>query len=171
MSNKSKLLTVLAEQIEHCKAQGFTDAEVAQAVIDSTADWFEDTLSLIGMSPVVINAAAVASTPTRVFGMKESQRTSREVSLRDYDHLAELDSFLEVTEWSNGEGFDLHLSRGEQSINLSWGEWSALLAALGDWIDQPQPESTCPHIVSTDEGTSYCKLAESTAELLAKLRS
>ena len=102
--------------------------------------------------------------------MKESQRTSRFVELRDHDHLAEIDSFLEVTEWSNSEGFDLHLSRGEQSINLSWGEWSALLAALGDWIDQPQP-STCPHIISTDEGTSYCKLAESTAELLAKLRS
>ena len=54
MSNESKLLTVLTEQIEHCKGQDFTDAEIAQAVIDSTADWFEDTLSLIGMSPVVI---------------------------------------------------------------------------------------------------------------------
>jgi len=103
--------------------------------------------------------------------MKESQRTSRLVELRDHDHSAEIDSFLEVTQWSNAEGFDLCLSRGEQSINLSWGEWSALLAGLGDWIDQHQPESTCPHIVSTDEGTSYCKLAESTAELLAKLRS
>jgi len=102
--------------------------------------------------------------------MKESQRTSRFVELRDHDHFAKIDSFLEVTQWSNGEGFDLHLSRGEQSMNLTWGEWSGLLAALGDWIDQHQPESTCPHIISTDEGTSYCKLAESTAELLAKLR-
>lgn len=67
--------------------------------------------------------------------MKESQRTSRWVEIRDHDHLAELDSFLEVTEWSNGEGFDLHMSRGEQSINLSWGEWSALIAALGDWLN------------------------------------
>ena len=101
--------------------------------------------------------------------MKESQRTSRMVELKDYDHTAKTDSFLEVTEWHNGEGFDLHLSRGEPSMNLSWGEWSGLLAALGDWIDQPQTETTCPHIISTDEGTSYCKLAESTAELLAKL--
>ena len=54
MSNQSKLLTVLITQIEHCKAQGFTDAEIAQAVIDLTADWFEDTLSQIGMSPVMI---------------------------------------------------------------------------------------------------------------------
>ena len=103
--------------------------------------------------------------------MKESERTSRMVELKDYDHMAKTDSFLEVTEWSNGEGFDLNLSRGEQSMNLSWGEWSALLAALGDWIDQCQPESVCPHIVSTDEDTSYCKLAESTIkDLLAKLQ-
>jgi hypothetical protein len=54
MSNESKLLTVLTEQIEHCKAQDFTDAEIAQAVIDATADWFEDVFNQIGMSPVVI---------------------------------------------------------------------------------------------------------------------
>jgi len=54
MSNQSKLLTLLAEQIEHCKAQDFTDAEIAQAVIDTTADWFEDVFNQIGMSPVVI---------------------------------------------------------------------------------------------------------------------
>jgi len=54
MSNQSKLLTLLAEQIEHCKAQAFTDAEIAQAVIDATADWFEDVFNQIGMSPVVI---------------------------------------------------------------------------------------------------------------------
>lgn len=54
MSNEFKLLTLLAEQIEHCKAQDFTDAEIAQAVIDATADWFEDVFNQIGMSPVVI---------------------------------------------------------------------------------------------------------------------
>jgi len=54
MSSESKLLTTIALQIEHCKGQDFTDAEIAQAVIDSTADWFEDTLRRIGMSPVMI---------------------------------------------------------------------------------------------------------------------
>jgi hypothetical protein len=54
MSNQSKLLTLLAEQIEHCKAQDFTDTEISQAVIDTTADWFEDVFNQIGMSPVVI---------------------------------------------------------------------------------------------------------------------
>jgi len=37
MSNESKLLTVLTEQIEHCKAQDFTDAEIAQAVTQVSA--------------------------------------------------------------------------------------------------------------------------------------
>ena len=54
MSNQSHLLTTLTEQIEHCKAQEYTDADTAQAVIDATADWFEDSLSRIGMSPVMI---------------------------------------------------------------------------------------------------------------------
>lgn len=101
--------------------------------------------------------------------MKESKRTSRFVELENYDHTAKGDDFLEVTEWSNAEGFDLHISRGEQTISLTWGEFTAMQAALGDWIEQPA--STCPHIVSSDEGTSYCKLAEKTAELLARLKS
>lgn len=100
--------------------------------------------------------------------MKEHKRTSRWVELKKYEHTAKCDDFLEVTEWANGEGFDLHLSRGEQVISMTWGEFTAMQKALGDWIDQP--ESTCPHIVSSEEGTSYCKLAEKTAELLSRLR-
>lgn len=101
--------------------------------------------------------------------MKESKRTSRFVELQTYDHTASGSDFLEVTEWSNAEGFDLHLSRGEQYLSLTWGEFTALQKALGDWIDQPN--STCPYIISSDEGTSYCRLAEKTADLLAKLRA
>jgi hypothetical protein len=101
--------------------------------------------------------------------MKESKRTSRWIDLEEYDCTAKGDDFLEVTEWTNGEGFDLHISRGEQTISLTWGEFTALQTALGDWIDQPK--TTCPHIISLDEGTSYCKLAEKTAELLNKLKS
>jgi hypothetical protein len=103
---------------------------------------------------------------------KESKRTSRWVDLDDYDHTTKPGEFLEVTEWSNGEGFDLHISRSEQTISLTWGEFSALQAALGDWIDQPKEEGDiCPHIYTSDEGTSYCKLAVQTADLLAKLSS
>ena len=37
--------------------------------------------------------------------------------------------FIEVTEWSNGEGFDISLSSkscGAQAIQLTWGEYKAL---------------------------------------------
>lgn len=101
--------------------------------------------------------------------MKQSTRTSRFVELKNYNIDSKGDDFLEVTEWSNSEGFDIHLSRGHQWLSLTWEEFTALQQALGNWIDQP--DSTCPHIVSSDEGTSYCKLAEQTAELLAKLRA
>ena len=48
-------------------------------------------------------------------------------SLREFDHLAKPDDFIEVSLWHNGEGFDAHLSsHAEQSIRLSWGEFKAL---------------------------------------------
>lgn len=36
--------------------------------------------------------------------------------------------FLEVTEWSNGEGYDIHIfdSQGERQIQLSWGQFEAM---------------------------------------------
>jgi hypothetical protein len=101
--------------------------------------------------------------------MKESQRTCRFVELKNYNIDRKGDDFLEVTEWTNAEGFDIHLSRGHQSLSMTWEEFTALQKALGDWIEQPN--STCPHIVSSDEGANYCKLAEKTAGLLAKLRA
>lgn len=101
--------------------------------------------------------------------MKESQRTCRYVELKNYNIDRKGDEFLEVTEWTNGEGFDVHISRGEQSISLTWEEFTALQETLGDWIEQPN--EMCPYIITSDEGTSYCKLAEQTADLLAKLRS
>lgn len=82
------------------------------------------------------------------------------------------DDFLEVTEWSNGEGFDLQINRNNlgQFISMTWGEFTALQAALGDWIDPPeQDDKPCPYVVSSDEGTSYCKLGVQTADLLSKL--
>jgi hypothetical protein len=101
--------------------------------------------------------------------MKETKRISRFVELKDYNIDCKGNDFLEVTEWTNSEGFDLHLSRGHQSLSLTWEEFTALQKALGDWIEQLN--STCPHIVTSDEGTSYCKLAEKTADFLAKLRA
>jgi len=45
-----------------------------------------------------------------------------------YDYSASDDSFIEVTEWYNCEGFDVMLSTqsGEQRMSFSWGEYKAL---------------------------------------------
>jgi hypothetical protein len=50
------------------------------------------------------------------------------VQLEDYDHTAKIDDFLEVTEWSNGKGFDLHINHNNlgQFISMTWGEFTAL---------------------------------------------
>ena len=53
-------------------------------------------------------------------------------AIKEYDWFAKESDFLEVTEWHNGEGIDIHLSsaRAEQCISITWGEWEALLALV-----------------------------------------
>ena len=65
------------------------------------------------------------------------QRNARFNCLAKYDHFAKPDDFIEVTEWYNGEGFDVQLSTsaGEQRMSFSWGEYQALKATLGDWFE------------------------------------
>lgn len=49
------------------------------------------------------------------------------VPLKEFDHFAKVDAFIEVSLWHNGEGFDTHLSSyGDQSFKLTWGEFKAL---------------------------------------------
>lgn len=49
------------------------------------------------------------------------------VLLKEFDHLAKPDDFIEVSLWHNGEGFDAHCSsHGEQSFHLTWGQFKAL---------------------------------------------
>ena len=40
--------------------------------------------------------------------------------------------FLEVTEWTNGEGYDIHISdvSGERQFHLTWGQVKALKACI-----------------------------------------
>ena len=56
------------------------------------------------------------------------KRNSRFCELQDYCYLAQEHDFMEVTEWSNGEGFDVSISskRGEQLFTLTHGEFSLL---------------------------------------------
>lgn len=57
-----------------------------------------------------------------------TNRLAKTLELNPYCHHAKPHDFIEVTEWINGEGFDVHLSstRGENRISLTYGEWSAL---------------------------------------------
>ena len=40
--------------------------------------------------------------------------------------------FLEVTEWSNGEGYDIHIfdSEGERQLHFSYGQFDAIKACI-----------------------------------------
>jgi hypothetical protein len=40
--------------------------------------------------------------------------------------------FLEVTEWTNGEGYDIHISdvNGEKQFQLTWGQMEALFKCV-----------------------------------------
>lgn len=66
--------------------------------------------------------------------IKVTTRKSTFVELKDYcvgsmviDNV-DKGHFLEVTEWSNGEGYDIHIldSEGERQIQLSWGQYEAM---------------------------------------------
>lgn len=57
-----------------------------------------------------------------------------------------------------------------ETMRLATLEWGKDVDKLMRWSDQHllrierlEADATCPHIVSSDEGTSYCALAEQTA--------
>lgn len=56
--------------------------------------------------------------------MEILERKSISDKLRKYDYLAKEDDYIEVTEWSNGEGWDITLN--EQVISLTWGQLDAI---------------------------------------------
>lgn len=63
--------------------------------------------------------------------IKVDKRTAKFTELKPYDYFAKEDDFVEVTEWTNGEGFDVHISsRNSQVFSLTWGEWDALHAVV-----------------------------------------
>lgn len=52
-------------------------------------------------------------------------RRSLMVELKDFDYLAKEDDFIEVTEWKNGEGYDIALS-DKQVISITIGQFDAI---------------------------------------------
>lgn len=57
--------------------------------------------------------------------MEFNQRTSVKDDLRKYDHLADKDSIIQVTQWANGEGWDISIN-DEPVISLTWGQLDAI---------------------------------------------
>lgn len=53
-----------------------------------------------------------------------TQRKSINDNLRKYDHLAKENSFIEITEWSNGEGWDITID--DRMMSLTWGQLDAI---------------------------------------------
>lgn len=47
--------------------------------------------------------------------------------LLEYDHFADKDSYIELTEWANGEGFDVEVaSKLSTRFQLTWGEFELI---------------------------------------------
>lgn len=52
------------------------------------------------------------------------QRKSINDNLRKYDHLAKENSFIEITEWGNGEGWDITID--DKMMSLTLGQLDAI---------------------------------------------
>lgn len=56
--------------------------------------------------------------------MKIGSRKSINDDLQKYDHLKNKSSFIEITEWTNEEGWDIAIN--EKMFNLTYGELEAI---------------------------------------------
>lgn len=57
-----------------------------------------------------------------------SRRRAVFAELKPYCHLSGPDDYMEVTEWSNGEGYDVVISHkdGVESFGITHGGWELL---------------------------------------------
>lgn len=58
------------------------------------------------------------------FDMEQYNKKSISDDLKIYDHLAKDSDFIEITEWHNGEGWDIAIN--ERIISLTWGQLEAI---------------------------------------------
>lgn len=56
--------------------------------------------------------------------MELYERKAVNDSLKKYDYLAKDSDFIEVTEWANGEGWDISLN--DKLISLTYGQLEAI---------------------------------------------
>lgn len=65
------------------------------------------------------------------------KKSSVFLKLKSFCHFAKDDDFMEITEWKNGEGFDIYISSANKDkfFSLTYGELEALLV-LSKIIDK-----------------------------------
>ena len=65
-----------------------------------------------------------------------SKRRAVFAELKPYCHHGGEHDYMEVTEWSNGEGYDIVIDRkrGSEKFSLTYGEWE-LLQVLMNYKD------------------------------------
>lgn len=56
--------------------------------------------------------------------MTRSERSTVSDDLKKYCHLSKDDDFIEITEWSNGEGWDITIN--DRHFHLTYGELDAI---------------------------------------------
>lgn len=63
-----------------------------------------------------------------------SKRRAVFAELKGYCHLSSDNDYMEVTEWSNGEGYDICINRKNsgEKFSLTYGEWE-LMQVLLNW--------------------------------------
>ena len=57
--------------------------------------------------------------------IKTYSRTAKFSELKGYCPFAKDSDYVEVTDWYNGEGFDISVN-DEKTISLTWGEWELI---------------------------------------------
>ena len=67
------------------------------------------------------------SSPDKKVDYVISTRPSIHSSLTDYCYLSKEHGYIEITEWTNGDGFDIDLSsHEEQYMRMTWGQFKLL---------------------------------------------
>jgi hypothetical protein len=59
--------------------------------------------------------------------MEKYKRKAVFCHLKDYDFASKENSYVEITEWKNGEGIDINAyNYTDKTISISWGEFKLI---------------------------------------------
>jgi hypothetical protein len=59
--------------------------------------------------------------------MEKYKRKAVFCNLKEYDFSCKEHSYIEITEWNNGEGIDINANNySDRTISISWGEFKLI---------------------------------------------